>query len=267
MEPTIIYEDKNFLAINKPAGLLVHKVIKSEAKSKRLEKKSRASGSYAEEPTLVDWILSRYLEIKNVGDDPVLRPGIVHRLDKETSGVMLIPKNQEYFEYLKSLFKTHAIKKTYLAIVSGIPKESRGIIDAPIGIKNGTLKRSVRSQRMAKEAVTEYKVLKTMQMPAAGGTIVSFSLLEVSPKTGRTHQIRVHLASIGHPVVGDLLYGPKKQPEWARPPKLSDGKFGRTSRLMLHAQSLEFIPRPGDSIKIEAESPFGWFPCAIMPMK
>ena len=232
LEPKIIYEDKDFLAIDKPAGLMVHPAAIS-GKKKQREK----------EPTLVDWLLVRYPEIKNVGDDPYLRPGIVHRLDKETSGVMLIPKNQGYFEYLKSLFKAHAIKKTYLALVPGIPKRNSGIIDAPIGIKNGTLKRSVHSRKMAKAAVTEYKVLKTVQMPDASGKSMPFSLLEVLPMTGRTHQIRVHLASIGHPVVGDSLYGPKKQPEW-------------TSRLMLHAQSLEFVPRPGNFIKVEAESPF-----------
>jgi 23S rRNA pseudouridine1911/1915/1917 synthase len=230
MEPSILYEDKDFLAIDKPAGLIVHPARISEKKKTR-----------EKEPTLVDWLVSQYPEIKNVGDDPVLRPGIVHRLDKETSGIMLIPRNQEYFEYLKSLFKAHAIKKTYLALVSGIPKKDQGTIDVPIGIKNGTLKRSVHSRKMAKAAVTEYKVLKTIQMPGVDKKNTPFSLLEVSPMTGRTHQIRVHLASIGHPVAGDMLYGSKKQPEWA-------------SRLMLHAKSLEFTPRPGNLMTIEAES-------------
>jgi len=235
MEPKIIYEDKDFLAVNKPAGLMVHPARVSGKKKTR-----------EHEPTLVEWLISRHPEIKNVGDDPVLRPGIVHRLDKETSGVMLIPKNQEYFEYLKSLFKTRAIKKTYLALVFGVPKKENGIIDVPIGIKTGTLRRSVHSKKMAKEAVTEYKILKTVLMPDANGKDASFSLLEVSPKTGRTHQIRVHLASIGHPVAGDLLYGPKKQPEWV-------------SRLMLHAKSIEFVPRSGSFIKIETENPFAFY--------
>jgi len=250
MEPTVIYENEDFLAIDKPAGLMVHQA-RISSKKKQREK----------EPTLVDWLLVRYPEIKNVGDDTVLRPGIVHRLDKETSGVMLIPRSQEYFEYLKSLFESHAIKKTYLAIVFGFLKEERGIINAPIGIKKGTLKRSIHSQKMAKEAVTEYKVLKRTEVPDADGSNIPISLLEIFPMTGRTHQIRVHLASIGHPIVGDMLYGSKKQPELVSSCFFSSAGIEKnitTKRLMLHAHSLEFAPRPGDSIKIEAELPFGW---------
>ncbi len=229
--PRIIYEDENFLAIDKPAGLMVHHAKIGAGKERK-----------ETEPTLTDWLLGKYPEIKNVGDDTVLRPGIVHRLDKETSGVILLPKNQEYFEYLKSLFKTGDIKKTYIALVFGTPKNNEGIINAPIGIKNGTLKRSVHSRKMAKSAVTEYKVLKTISLPDKDGKEALFSFVEVFPKTGRTHQIRVHLASIGHSIVGDALYGPKKQPEWA-------------TRMMLHAKLLEFAPKPGHSLKIEAETP------------
>ncbi len=179
-------------------------------------------------PTLVDWLLSRYPEIATVGDDPAQRPGIVHRLDKDTSGVMLVAKNQKTFEYLKSLFQKHEIIKTYLALVQGELAKKSGVIDAPIGIKNGTTKRSIRSTKMAKEAVTEYKVL-------AG------SLLEVKPKTGRTHQIRVHLASIGHPIVGDPIYGKK--------PSV------KNQRLMLHAASIEFTAPDGKRMRLEAEPP------------
>src|ERR1700685_121466 len=132
MEPEIVYENKNFLAINKPSGLLVHRA-------------KIANHTSSAEPTLVDWLLKHRPEIKNVGDDPAQRPGIVHRLDKDTSGIMLIPKTQEYFEYLKSLFQKHEIKKTYYAVVRGGLKEKEGTIDKPIGIRNGTLKRSVRS--------------------------------------------------------------------------------------------------------------------------
>lgn len=244
MEPQIIYEDKDFLAVNKPAGLLVHKVTSG----KRQE---------TSEPTLVDWILKNYPEIKGVGDpvklpngnygasDPA-RPGIVHRLDKETSGVMLVAKDQKTFEYLKDLFKEHKIKKIYLALVWGEPKDRHGIIDKPLGIKSGTIKRTIHSDKMAKEAVTEYRVLKHIEFPreSASSPRQSATLLEVFPKTGRTHQIRVHLASIGHPVVGDTLYGSK-----------TANLKPQTSRLMLHALALEFTAPDGRRMKLEADLP------------
>ena len=130
LEPQIIYEDENFLAINKPNGLMIHHARVSASRKIR-----------EEDPTLVDWLISRYPQIVTVGDDKILRPGIVHRLDKETSGVMIVAKNQKYFEYLKLLFQEHLTLKNYRAIIFGIPKKESGIIDAPIGIKNGTLKR------------------------------------------------------------------------------------------------------------------------------
>ncbi len=238
MVPKIIYEDKNFLAIDKPAGLLVHPIQNkacpaslSEARELRIKK----------EPTLVEFLLKKYLEIRNVGDPLTdsgqanLRPGIVHRLDKDTSGVLLIPRNQKYFEYLKNLFQTRKIKKTYLALVWGEMKSKEGIIEKPIKLKTGSIKRTIWEGKDEKPAITEYKVLKILK---------GFSLLEVIPKTGRTHQIRVHLASIGHPVVGDKLYGFKKR----KLPFSLDRQF-------LHAQSLEFPIEEGRMIKIEAELP------------
>jgi 23S rRNA pseudouridine1911/1915/1917 synthase len=228
--PRIIYENENFLAIDKPSGLMVHPA--------RHTGKGMAKTAVRErESTLVDWLLENRPEVKNVGDDPATRPGIVHRLDKETSGVMLVAKNQAYFEYLKSLFQNHEVKKTYYAIVRGVPQQKKGIINAPIGIKNGTLKRSVRSTKMQKEAITEYEQMREFHQP---GDEKTFSLLAVYPKTGRTHQIRVHLASIGHPIVGDKLYGPKVQPLWAH-------------RLMLHAGGIEFPEENGRMIRIESE--------------
>jgi len=241
-EIKIIYEDENFLAIDKPSGLMVHPARVSA------NKKNREA-----EPTLIDWLLSKYPEIKNVGDDPATRPGIVHRLDKETSGVLLIPKNQKYFEYLKSLFQEHLIQKKYYAVVFGIPKNQSGVIDVPIGIKNGTLKRSIHSGKMAKTAVTEYKQLKTKKLFDKYGKEYFFSYLDVSPKTGRTHQIRVHLASIGHPIVGDTLYGAKKQQKLAS--VFFDNFPNEKPRLMLHSYSLEFAPYPNKSLKIETDTP------------
>ena len=251
-EPKVIYEDKNFIAVNKPAGLLVHPArINADvhADKRRYNIRENLRTNQRESATLVDWLLKRYPEIKNVGDDPANRPGIVHRLDKDTSGIMLIPRNQKYFEYLKSLFAERKIWKTYLAVVYGRFSEKRGLINKPIGIKNGTTKRSVFSEKMAKEAVTEYRVLKNFRTARTGpkpsaqnSQPEDFSLLEVKPKTGRTHQIRVHLASIGHPVVGDKLYGRKIHP-------------AGTSRLMLHALSLEFSAAAGKRIKLETPPP------------
>jgi len=237
-EPEIIYEDENFLAINKPAGLLVHSAPSAKRQA-------------PSEPTLVDWLLNRYPEIRNVGDLSTgsagspqassglanLRPGIVHRLDKETSGVMLVARNQKYFEYLKSLFEERQIKKKYLAVVFGELKPKIGRIEKPIGIKNGTLKRTVHSSKFSKSAITNYRVRSYFNR---GGR--AFSFVEVEPETGRTHQIRVHLASIGHPVLGDMLYGPKHRPIWAK-------------RLMLHALSLELPIAGGRRIKFEADPP------------
>lgn len=215
MNIQIIYEDKNFLAVNKPAGLLVHGI-----KSK------------TEEPTLVQWLLKNYPEVKDVGDDSETRPGIIHRLDKNTSGIILIAKNQRYFDYLKNLFQIHEIKKTYLALVKGEIKPREGIIDKPIGLKSGTIKRTVftKNAKMIKSAVTEYKVKEYLP---------KYSFLEVKPKTGRTHQIRIHLASIGHPVVGDSLYGGTKTSD--------------LDRLFLHAYSLEFASEQGEKIKLVAD--------------
>ncbi len=236
-EPEIIYEDKDFVAVNKPAGLVVH-AARIKTKNKRLK---------TIEPTLADWFINKYPEAKTVGDDPEMRPGIVHRLDKETSGIMLLAKTQKGFDYLKSLFQNRAIKKTYLALAFGKLEPRTGIIEKPIGIKNGTLKRSVHSEKMAKEAITEYKVITNYQKDAKPHY---FSLVEVSPKTGRTHQIRVHLASLGHPIVGDRLYGSKKSSVFSLQSSVG--------RLMLHALSLEFTSDGGKRLRLEAEPPDGF---------
>lgn len=244
---SLIYETRDFIAVNKPAGVLVHPI-----------KDSR-------EETLVDWVLKRYPEVKNVGDDPAIRPGIVHRLDRDTSGVILIARNQEFFEYLKNLFKTHQIKKTYLALVWGKLEPKSGEINIPIGIKSGTIKRTVWQKRAKdlKEAITEYRVkkyfpssfkdLSAEQISAKRLSLKGegFSLVELNPKTGRTHQIRIHLASVSHPVVGDKLYGFKKTENSCLPA----GRPFDLSRQFLHAFSLEFSTADGHRIKIEAELP------------
>ncbi len=215
----IIYEDKNFLIVNKPAGLLVHSIEDSE------------------ESSVVDWLIKKYPKIKNVGEDKN-RPGIVHRLDKDTSGILLIAKNQEAFEYFKKLFQERKIKKVYGALVYGSIKGDRGLIDIPLGKnKKDFRKRGVRGKTRGelKEAITEYKIIKRFP---------DYTFIDVFPGTGRTHQIRVHLESIGHPIVCDKLYGPQK----------AVCPFG-LRRHFLHARSLEFTDMDDARVKFEADLP------------
>ncbi len=213
----VIYQDENLIVVDKPAELQVH--------PDHNEKKN----------TLVNWLIAKFPEVKDVvytkyipsiydadTNEARLRPGIVHRLDKDTSGVMVVARNQKTFEELKKLFKEHKVEKKYLALVYGILKNKKGVIEKPIA-RAGTYKKQVIAGRKTKtkirEAVTHYKVFKEFN---------NYSLLEVTPKTGRMHQIRVHLFSIGHPIVGDKLY------------KLKNIKSIPAPRQILHAQSLKF---------------------------
>lgn len=195
MTPEILFENKDFLVINKPAGLVVH------------------SDGKTEEQTLVDWLLANYPEIENVGeplilkDEIIKRPGIVHRLDRETSGVMIIAKNPESFEYFKNAFKDRMVSKTYNTFVFGSVKNDSATIDAAIArsksdFRKWSAQRGARGEK--RNAVTDYKVLKRFEVGNE-----KFTFLEVMPKTGRTHQIRVHMKYINHPIVGDKLYGGK----------------------------------------------------------
>ena len=245
LEPQIIYKDPDFLILNKPAGMLTHGIRNPHfaQPSPRLRPASKASrgrrelGIRNDELTVADWLLKNFPEVKNVGDDPKERPGIVHRLDRDTSGVLAVARNQKAFDYLKNLFQTHQVKKTYLALVCGWLKEKEGIIEKPIGILSGSVKRSVhlKAARMIKEAKTKYKVKQELMLQG------KFSLVEVEPTTGRTHQIRVHLNSIGHPIVGDKLYG-RKNPL-------------NLSRQFLHADSIEFTLPSGSQLKIGVDLP------------
>lgn len=226
MTPQIVYEDNDIIVINKPAGLITHQ--------KNIDDK---------QPSVVDWVIANYPELKDVGEPfiasgaEVTRAGIVHRLDKDTSGLLLIAKNNEAFFYLKNLFQTRKIKKYYLALIHGKPKESSGTISSPlgrIGLKRTT---NITGKKLIdeKEAETEYKTVKNFK---------DYTLLELSPKTGRTHQLRVHLNSIGHPVAGDPIYGFKKL---SPPPELE--------RLFLHAYKLEFTTRNGKALFLEVDMP------------
>ncbi len=215
---TIIYEDENIIAVNKPASLVVHAAPQANSKTQDTNHKQE---------TLVGWLLNKYPEIKTVGDDPSLRPGIVHRLDKDTSGVLVIAKNQKTFEFLKTQFKDRKVKKIYVALVKGSLGKTSGKIETPIKRFSKT-----------RDAITEYKVIKKFNPPAGG-----YTLLEVYPKTGRTHQIRLHLKAIGHPVLCDKLYT-----------KTPDCPFG-LKRQFLHARSLELNLPNGSRIKLEADLP------------
>jgi 23S rRNA pseudouridine1911/1915/1917 synthase len=221
--PVLLHAERRFVIINKPAGLLVHVAPHMKDQSTQ--------------PTLADWVRKHFPQTQMVGDDPTYRPGIVHRLDKDTSGIMVIALTQDYFEYLKKLFATHAVEKIYLAIVRGKVPAPGGIIDKPIGITSGTTKRSTRSSKMAKEAITAYQVVRHFQRRGQW-----FSVLHVMPRTGRTHQIRVHLASRGWPIVGDPLYGGKQN-------------YHLAPRLMLHAQAIAFEADPGKRMEYTADPP------------
>jgi len=223
---SIVYEDENLLVINKPAGLIVH-----------------PKNATDNQESVVSWLIKEYPGIENIGEPFIAsgtassRAGIIHRLDKDTSGLLVIAKNNDSFDYLKSLFKTRKIQKHYYALVYGRPKESPGIINAPLG-RIG-LKRTTRLEGTrlidSKSAITEYTIKQSFN---------KYTLLDVAPKTGRTHQIRVHLQSIGCPIVGDLIYGPKG---WQKPDGLT--------RLFLHAYKLEFSTPDGKSLILEADLP------------
>ncbi len=219
---TVIYEDENFIVINKPAGIIVHPSF---------EKDKRESVS--------DWLLKNYPDIKNIGEDP-LRPGIVHRLDKNTSGILIIAKNQASFIELKTLFKNREIKKEYLALVQGIPKEKQGAINTALTRSKREpfrFRKSIKENEQSRKAKTEYKLIASYKLPN-----ISYSLLQVYPITGRTHQIRVHLASISHPIIGDKKYGFKKTPDL------------ELDRPFLHSNSIEFSLN-NKRYKFEADIP------------
>lgn len=185
----IIYEDDNLLVINKPPGIVVF----PEGPIKR--------------KTLIDYLLKEHPQLENVGKPP--RYGIVHRLDKDTSGILLVAKNNKALEFLRKQFKEREVQKKYIGLVLGNLKNKRGKIETFLG-------RSPKDRRKQKvflpqepgaaqkrEAITEYKVLKSFK---------NYDLVEIWPKTGRKHQIRAHFTYLGHPLAGDKLYGFKNQP-------------------------------------------------------
>ncbi len=221
MKIPIIYEDNDLIVIDKPTGLLVHP--------------STSLGTSPQQKTLVDWLINKYPEIRSVGDSPE-RPGIVHRLDEETSGLMVIAKNQKTFDWLKKQFQERKIEKKYLALVVGKLKDKKGIITKAIGrSRKRGIKQTITPIVPRKEAITEYRVIKEYN---------NYSLVEASPKTGRMHQIRVHVASIGHPIAGDKIYKFKRQ-------ICPEGLF----RQFLHASYLKFQMPDGKIKEFYSELP------------
>lgn len=222
MDIPIIYKDEDIVVINKPPGISVH------------------GGHSVAGETVADILLKKFPEIKDVGDVPFVRPGIVHRLDKNTSGVMVVARNQKSFELLKELFKNRQVEKTYVAVACGRFAHASGTISFPIGrlvknpLKRGAAigKTKIRGER---EAVTEYTVLREN---------ARYSLVQLRPKTGRMHQLRVHLSALSCPIACDTLYGGKKVccPEGVE-------------RMLLHAQSLSFALPGGKRMHFEADPP------------
>jgi 23S rRNA pseudouridine1911/1915/1917 synthase len=223
----VLYEDDDCIVINKAPGMVVHP----------------AAGTST--GTLVHAILHHCPDLHGIGGES--RPGIVHRLDKDTSGVMIVAKNTAAFHELARQFKERRVKKEYLALVFGKPKDQHGIIDRPIGRHRSDRKRmsSLYASPRKREAITEWVVEKSFRQKGETANALWVSLLRLMPRTGRTHQIRVHLSDMGYPLVGDQVYGRKKRSSTA---KESCG-FDLESfpRQALHAERLSlFHPRTGD---------------------
>lgn len=215
IELDILYEDKDIIVVNKPRGMVVHP----------------AAGNYT--GTLVNALL------KHCGGslsdiNGVIRPGIVHRIDKDTSGVLVVAKNNEAHGKLSGRLKEHDIQRIYIAVAEGVVVENSGKIDAPIGRHPVERKKMAVNVKNGRRAVTHFKVLERFS---------SATLAELKLETGRTHQIRVHMAYIGHPLVGDAVYGGKKQ------------KYDFEGQA-LHARLLGFVhPGTGEYVEFEAEPP------------
>jgi 23S rRNA pseudouridine1911/1915/1917 synthase len=209
----VLYEDEGVVAIDKPAGMVVH------------------AGAGVRSGTLVNALLHRFGELSGAGGE--LRPGIVHRLDRYTSGVLLVAKNDAAHHALAAQFAGRQVEKVYLALVQGKVKNESGRIERPIARDPGHRTRMTARLEAGRAAWSEYRVRQRF---------AHFTLLEVRIGTGRTHQIRVHLASIGHPVVGDTLYGAK--------PQTALGRF------FLHAHRIRFrSPAAGEEVTVESPLP------------
>lgn len=229
MDISVLYEDSDLVVINKPAGLRVHGDGKQVV------------------PTVVDWIIAHHPEIVGVGE-PMLqegqminRPGIVHRLDQETSGVLVIAKHQDAFLFLKQQFKDRRVTKEYKAFVWGHFKDRAGIIDQPIGRNKNDFRRwqagrGIRGE--TRDALTAWQIVEEFS-----DNEQLFSFISLWPKTGRTHQLRVHMSYIQRPIVSDMLYAPSKSCALG------------FKRVALHAHKIAFTGLDGKEIAVEAPYP------------
>jgi 23S rRNA pseudouridine1911/1915/1917 synthase len=220
-ELVVLHEDEELLAIDKPAGLVVHPGA------------GRSSG------TLVHRLLARYPELAGVGGPG--RPGIVHRLDRDTSGVLLVARTAAAYRALVGRFAARQVEKRYLAIVHGAPSPPSGTIEAPIG-RHATERKRMTVRRDGRPAVTRYRTV------AARGAV---ALLELELVTGRTHQIRVHLRHVRHPLVGDPVYGEARWRSLAGPPRAALERFPRPA---LHAWRVA-LDHPATGARLALESP------------
>ena len=221
LQLNVVYENPDLLIIGKPAGLVVHP----------------APGYHGD--TVAGALLARYgvANIGSVGGDPI-RPGIVHRLDKDTSGVMLVAKTQAAYEFLKDAFAERRVKKEYIALVRGHVEPAHQVISTPIGKHAGDFRKMATVKPVdAKESVTEYTVVGRYSQG-----VDEYTLLRVKLHTGRTHQIRVHMASLGYPIAGDALYG-------------GAAPLPGLARQFLHAEKIEIQMPDGTWIEAHADLP------------
>jgi len=241
LEPEILFEDEDILAINKPAGLIVHPASQQVG-----------YGAGPDSESVSEWFVEKYPESKNVGEKlgEIERHGIVHRIDRETSGALLLAKTKKGYKVLKEQFQKREIEKIYHAFVYGIVADDRGTINFPITRSKKDFRKKfalIQSRQPiidideegeggAREALTYFKVLKRFEEEKV-------TFIEAKPKTGRTHQIRVHLLAIHHPIISDRLYAPRR-------PRVLGFK-----RLALHARSLAFKDVSGQIHHITAEYP------------
>ena len=226
MQLDILYEDPDLIVINKPAGMTVH------------------PGAGVNSGTLVNGLLAHCSDLSGIGGE--IRPGIVHRIDKDTTGILVVAKNDAAHEGLAVQFRAHSVKRVYVALVFGCPRTDKGRVESIIGRHPVDRKRMSGSAKHGRHAVTHWKVLARFP---------EVTLLKLRLETGRTHQIRVHMSESGHPLVGDPVYGGSARAAGLKSPEFRGmvKKFGRQA---LHAKTLGFRhPTTGEYIEFDSELP------------